>query len=359
MSTENLHLGKPVRIGIVGAGQVSQYCHIAPLSEAPGCEIAAISDLRPNLLAQVAERWQISRVHDDHLSLVADPDIDAVVVVTNRPATGPIVRDALLQGKPVLAEKPMAHTSDQARELVRLAEDGGVPLCVGYMKCHDPGVVKARLVLRDMMESTDLGPLKLVQAWSRAGDDQRPPDGFMMTEEPRPAGLETWPIAPDWMDETHAEPYAQFLNVHVHGLNLLRFLLGDLEFCGATQNPMPVLSIVLSADRVPIHLTCEEDEGPNWSEGVHFVFAEGRMTLRLPPPFLDGAIADMTLEALETVDGAPADEQASPPPDWAFRRQAVQFVTMLQTGSEFPATGRDAIEDTALAEEIWRDLSKA
>src|SRR6185312_543118 len=105
-------------IGIIGAGMVGQMCHLANFVSNPACRVVAIADLRPDLAAAAAAKFGISRVYGSHRALLDDPDVSAVVVVTRRRATGPIVLEALKRGRHVLSEKPMAYTVVQATTLV-------------------------------------------------------------------------------------------------------------------------------------------------------------------------------------------------------------------------------------------------
>ncbi|HEY3790514.1 MAG TPA: Gfo/Idh/MocA family oxidoreductase, partial [Bradyrhizobium sp.] len=103
-----------IGIGIIGAGMVGQMCHLANFVANPGCRVVALADLRPELAAAAAVKFGVQRVYRTHLELLADSDVTGVVVVTRRRATGPIVLDALNNGRHVLSEKPMAYTVAQA-----------------------------------------------------------------------------------------------------------------------------------------------------------------------------------------------------------------------------------------------------
>ena len=99
-----------IGIGIIGAGMVGQMCHLANFVANPGCRVVALADLRPELAAAAAAKFGVQRVYRTHLEMLADSEVTAVVVVTRRRATGPIVLDALNSGRHVLSEKPMAYT---------------------------------------------------------------------------------------------------------------------------------------------------------------------------------------------------------------------------------------------------------
>lgn len=66
---------------------------------------------------------------------------DIVWVATHPPTTCALATDALLRGKPTVVEKPVAFTSQEARELVRLSKERQVPLIVDYIHLFDPRIV--------------------------------------------------------------------------------------------------------------------------------------------------------------------------------------------------------------------------
>lgn len=76
--------------------------------------------------------------------LLEDPGVDAVVIATPPSTHHELVRRALLAGKHVLVEKPLARTSEQAAELVQLAAERGLVLMPGHTFLYSPAVNKVR-----------------------------------------------------------------------------------------------------------------------------------------------------------------------------------------------------------------------
>ncbi|MBF0418023.1 MAG: Gfo/Idh/MocA family oxidoreductase [Magnetococcales bacterium] len=340
-------------IGIVGAGMISQFCHIANFVEFPECKVVGLAELRPELGASACRRFGIERYFPDHHAMLADPDIHAVVVVTRRHATGPIVLDALRTGRHVLSEKPMAHTTAQATRLVEAAEQSGCHYVVGMMKRHCPGVQKARDLVADLAISGALGPLLLVQAFCYGGDTAAPRHGFDMTGEIRPDGLTLWPIAPDWLRPGLHQPYADFLNVHIHMLNLLRFVLDrSMQVRFADLHQPNGRAIVFDAEGVLVTYGLVESQRVPWSEGLDLIFERGKLRLRLPPPMLRDVPATVEIETSHGLECIQVER------DWSFRRQARAFVDDIIADNPPLASGRDALADMALAEEIWRSSMK-
>jgi predicted dehydrogenase len=341
-----------IGIGFVGAGMIGQLAHISNFVDLAGCQVRAIADLRPELCRQAAERFQIDRVYPSHKELLADPDIDAVVVVTRRCATGPIVRDALNAGKHVLSEKPMAPTRELAQSLVDAAAAAGRKYVVGFMKRHDAGVQRAKKLLDGFVQSGELGRIILMRGYCFGGEFLVGSADFAMTEEARPEGLELWPVAPDWVPLSLAADYAWFLNVFVHDLNLLRFFAGKTPQVNAVdlRRPNGRLALFDFGD-FPGVLEMAEVGFREWQEGIEVIFEKGRLRVELPPPLLRNVPA-----RIELCYGGERKETVRPeiPWSWAFRRQAEAFVADIAADREPIASGRDSVADMVLLEDIWR-----
>lgn len=343
---------KPVGIGMIGAGMIGQLAHLANFADLPGCRVVALAELRPELGRQAGARFGVPRTYGDHRELLADPDVDAVVVVTRRPATGPIVLDALTAGKHVLSEKPMAHTVEQARQLVDTAARKDLRYAVGMMKRHDAGVAHAKRTLEDLLLRGTLGAIRSVRAHCFGGAIGHDPNGFVMTDEVRPDGLDLWPHGPDWLPREHWEDYAWFLNVNIHMLNLLRHLFDMEPRVIAVDFARPERrNMTFDLGVAPALFEITELDSADWHEGVTICFEHGHMTIDLPAPLDPNGVANLTLAEGRYERGLQLNESDLA---WSFERQARSFVQDIATRREPLASGADAVNDLVLAEEIWR-----
>ena len=110
-----------IKVGFIGAGFIGQLAHLQNYIEIPGCEVAALAEIRPQLRERVQKRYGIEASYASHLELLENENIDAVVAVTRRPNTGPIAEACLNAKKHLLTEKPMAGTFAQAKKLVDIS----------------------------------------------------------------------------------------------------------------------------------------------------------------------------------------------------------------------------------------------
>jgi predicted dehydrogenase len=338
-----------IRIGMIGAGMVGQIAHLANYVRTPGCRVTALAELRPRLGALAAKRFGVPRTFDSHLDMLAADVVDAAVVVTRRPATGPVVLDVLKAGKHVLSEKPMAHTTEQAARLVEAAKFQNLIYSIGYMKRHDEGTAVAKRALDELVASGELGRIILTRGWCFCGEFNIKTDGFVMTDENRPDGLELWPSAPDWLPQQYAEDYAWFLNVFVHDINILRFLVNrDLKIRSVDLSRRNGRVVLFDAGDYPAVLEMGEQSGTDWNEGVEIQFERGRLTVAFPSPLRENESARVTL--VRGSESAVVPTGAS----WSFRRQAVDFIVDVAERRKPLASGEDSLADLALVEQIWR-----
>jgi predicted dehydrogenase len=338
-----------IRIGMVGAGMVGQLAHLANFSQIPGCRVTALAELRPRLGALAAEKFGVPTVFDSHRDMLLADTVDAAVVVTRRPATGPVVLDVLNAGKHVLSEKPMAHTAEQASCLVEAAARRQLVYSIGFMKRHDEGTAAAKQLLDQFIANNDLGRVILMRGWCFCGEFNVSSGGFVMTDENRPDGLDLWPSAPDWLPKQFHEDYAWFLNVFVHDLNILRYFAArQLKVRSVDLGRRNGRVVIFDSGDYPVVLEMGEQTGTDWNEGLEIQFERGRLTLVFPSPLLSNKAADITLvRSKETTI-------ISTGPSWSFRRQAEAFVADIAGQRPSLASGADSVADLVLVEAIWR-----
>ena len=111
-------MSQPLRLGIIGCGNISSlYADAAQYF--PVLDFRACSDLEPSRAQAFAQRYGLEAM--DSADLLAHPDIDAVVNLTVPQAHAEVSRAALLAGKHVYSEKPLATTLADGQELLELA----------------------------------------------------------------------------------------------------------------------------------------------------------------------------------------------------------------------------------------------
>src|SRR5690242_5681650 len=110
-----------LRIGLIGAGKNTRARHIPGLRAIAGVEITAVCNRRPPSTLAAAREFAIPRTHEHWQDVVADPDIDAIVIGTWPYLHCAITLAALEAGKHVLTEARMALNAAEAHRMLEAA----------------------------------------------------------------------------------------------------------------------------------------------------------------------------------------------------------------------------------------------
>ena len=129
-------------IGIVGAGFIVRDCHLVAYAQA-GFRVVGITSRTRQAAEEVAALRQISHVHDSIESLLADPEVD-ILDIAVPPAVQPSVIRRILDSprKPrgILAQKPLAMSLEEAKEIVAACRAAKVALQINQNMRHDHSV---------------------------------------------------------------------------------------------------------------------------------------------------------------------------------------------------------------------------
>ena len=137
-----------VRVGIIGVGGISRK-HIKELLEIKECKITAICDVRDEALEETAKRIGIDPDHcfKDYRELVDCPDVDAVEICTPNYLHVPMAEYAVLRGKPVNVEKPLALKVEDTYNLGKMIAERNHPNMMCFSYRFMPGVRYAKHIL--------------------------------------------------------------------------------------------------------------------------------------------------------------------------------------------------------------------
>ncbi|HWQ11177.1 MAG TPA: Gfo/Idh/MocA family oxidoreductase [Roseiflexaceae bacterium] len=142
-----------LRIGIVGCGEVTQIIHLPSLSDlAERFVVTALCDVSPTVLGQVGDRWRVAKRYLDYQALVAQADVDAVLVANPHAYHAEVTLAAIAAGKHVLVEKPMCLTLREADAIAEAQQRAGVSVQVGYMRRYAPAFVEACRQVKELGE---------------------------------------------------------------------------------------------------------------------------------------------------------------------------------------------------------------
>jgi predicted dehydrogenase len=145
----------PTRIGVVGLNYwgpnlVRNFDGLA--------ELTWLCDLDDTHLRPLAERYPHARATNALEDMLADDDLDAVVIATPVPTHYALAKQALEAGKHVFVEKPPAMRAVEMDELVQIAADRDRVLMPGHLLLYHPAVLK----LKELVASGELGDVLCV-----------------------------------------------------------------------------------------------------------------------------------------------------------------------------------------------------
>jgi predicted dehydrogenase len=190
-----------VKFGLIGAGAIGAL-RASALQRASETQLVAINDLDEGRAKAAAPG---ARYIASAEALLADSEIEAVVISTPPQFHMPLAVEAVKRGKHVLVEKPMAATVEECRRMVEAAEDAGKLLTVGFNHRYFP----ALKVVRDAVTSGRIGKLTHVRAYA----------GHMGLQE----------FKAPWMYDAEIMGGGALMDNGIHILDLCRYVMGDFR----------------------------------------------------------------------------------------------------------------------------------
>lgn len=151
MADSARRIREPIDVGIIGTGWCGGIRAVAAAGS-PMVGRLSLAEVRAERLEEVVRMTGADRATTEWEELVADPDIDALMISATPETTHyPMAKASLEAGKHVLLEKPIAMTLEEADELIELAESRGAKFTIGYSQRFNP---KQALVKRSLADGT-------------------------------------------------------------------------------------------------------------------------------------------------------------------------------------------------------------
>lgn len=125
-----------LKVGVFGAGHLGKI-HIQQWKEVPNVELVGFYDPNETQAAAVAAQYNVRPFADVESLLYA---VEAVDIVSPTTTHHEIAKICLLNGKHVFIEKPLAHTLEEARELVTMVKEANVKCQVGHVERYNPAL---------------------------------------------------------------------------------------------------------------------------------------------------------------------------------------------------------------------------
>ena len=350
---------KPLRVGVVGCGEIAQIMHLPYLAELPRFDIGALCDLSPTVVEAMGERYGVAHRYTDYRELVSQNDLDIVAILTLDHFD--VARAAIDAGKHVFVEKPLCFSVAEAQELVTLAKKQGVLLMVGYMKCYDPGFEYAASYMQGM---TDVRKIHL-QDLTGVFDSHLPlydlvrgndiPQEAVNAQRSRIQESIVGTLGPEAAE--HADLFRKLLMLCTHDFAVLRSAFGlpsSVLFSDLTHDWGITAVLDYTEGR---RCVFEVGSWPKYPWFHEHLVAFGRdeiVTVAFAPPFVKNAPTKVQIERSDVGQYVKSDVVISH--EEAFKREWSHFADCIATGSTPRTDGAGAVQDIELAVEIVRAI---
>jgi len=177
-------MNSPVHIGILGAGWVVENRHLPGLQKASGIHLSQIWSRNIKKAEKLAKEYAIGRVVQEPKTLIASPDIDAVIVATPPSQHAEFSISALNTGKHVLCQGRMARNLKEAKVMVEAAEKTNL---VAALYPPKPGLKGDRLMKRLLQKENYVGDIREVRVIGMALRSGPPAKAW--TDDPEITGV--------------------------------------------------------------------------------------------------------------------------------------------------------------------------
>lgn len=189
---------KKLKIGIIGVGRLG-YEHASNIANrVPNTELVAVCDANEERAEAVAKELDAAAFCTDPKALCADPNVEAVAIVTNTNSHAEIIKIAMDAGKHVFCDKPLSETLEKCKDAEKaVAAHPELTFMLGFMRRYD----KSYAIAKQKIDNGDIGDVILVRCYS-----QDPISIIEGTLEyaPRSGG--------------------QFIDMNIHDIDLIRWL---------------------------------------------------------------------------------------------------------------------------------------
>jgi len=194
--------GKKIKWGIAGCGRFAEQSFLPAVRLTRRSEVTALYSRDINRSRSLADKFGVQNSFNNYDDFLKS-DIDAVFVASANVHHYEQVIKAAKAGKNILCEKPLAITSEQAEEMVKVCKDNNVLLAVNYVHRYHPLVIKAK----ELIVNQKLG--KLVSIDVHFNIDFPPDNNFRFKKELSGGGA--------------------LRDIGTHMIDLLRFFGGEIE----------------------------------------------------------------------------------------------------------------------------------
>lgn len=223
---------RQMQVAVIGCGLISKN-HLKALKNVEGVVCKAVCDIVREKAEAASVQYEIRDVYEDYKEMLADPDIDVVHICTPHHLHAAMAVDALMAGKHVLCEKPMALTEDDAGRMIEAKNRSGKELGICFQNRYN----EASIYMKTVLKQGGLG--KIIGARGQVTWDRKPE---YYTQSP-------------WRGRWETEGGGVLINQAIHTFDLLQWLTGPVKTVEASVSTKRLKEAIEVEDTVDIFMT--------------------------------------------------------------------------------------------------------
>lgn len=199
-------MSQKIKWGVIGCGVISR-THLEGAAMSDCAEVVAVCDIVREKAEEKAKLYDVKKVYTDYMDLINDPEVEAISVCVPSGIHGEVCIAAANAKKHILCEKPVEITKEKIDAIEKAVKENGVKLaCVFQMRYDEPFQITKKAV-----EDGLFGKPVMASAYLKFNRDQAYYD--------KDAWRGTWAL----------DGGGCLMNQGVHGIDLMTWILGDVE----------------------------------------------------------------------------------------------------------------------------------
>jgi myo-inositol 2-dehydrogenase / D-chiro-inositol 1-dehydrogenase len=188
-----------LRVGIIGAGRIGRVHANTLVTRVPNADVVAIADIHEESAKSACQELNLDNYTAYPMELIRSSMIDAIIICSSTDTHTEFICETAMAGKHIFCEKPIAHDLHEIDSAIKIVEDEGVKLQIGFNRRFDANHIR----LKQAIENGEIGDPHMLTIISR--DPAPPPIDYIKVS----GGL--------------------MMDMMIHDFDMCRFLLGEVE----------------------------------------------------------------------------------------------------------------------------------
>lgn len=312
-----------IKVGLLGAGRIAGV-HATAITSNPESQLAAVSDhIAANAEKLAAQYGSVARNTEN---IIADPEIDAVLIATSTDTHSDLIEAATAAGKAVFCEKPVDLSLERARACQAKAAKSGKPVMIGFNRRFDPSFA----AVKQALDTGEIGKTEMLAITSY--DPAPPPIAYIKVS----GGL--------------------FRDMMIHDFDMANFLMGEAPVMVSAVGSClvdPAIGEAGDVDTAAVTLTYADGRLATIRNTRRAGYGDQRVEVQGSEGMLQVGNLVENLVTKSTAGGVTSAkpvlfflERYMP----AYRAEWNAFVEAMQNGSPMPVTLADGVAALAMAE---------